>query len=85
MKQNTTFSTLLNQRPVRTGFSSDVMNTPNLSSSARKQPYHKPTLIKYGSLAQLTQSGTGSKNEAFRNPGKGGGCEVDLLKRPCAG
>lgn len=52
-------------------------------SSESKLPYRQPVLVRYGSLAELTRSGFGSKKESSAGKGSSGQCNPDSGKRPC--
>ena len=44
-----------------------------------KQPYQTPTLVCYGALRDLTQSGTGTLAESIAS----GTCSANLSRKPC--
>ena len=58
------------------------VQTKDISQFHPKQRYQAPVLLVYGSVAKLTQSGTGTSSEGG---GSGGAaCTIDPGKKPCS-
>lgn len=50
-------------------------------SAGKRREYHTPQLVRYGAMKDLTQSGTGNKQE---NTKKNGSCGGSQTRFPCA-
>jgi len=59
----------------------DLMSRKQLHGELQKRKYGAPLLTRYGALKDLTQSGSGTKQENTR---KDGSCGGRLTRRPCA-